>query len=275
MGGSDCPETILCLTFSLNISGLLIPLFFFLLPFCSYILLLDLLIPLWRLRCIVQQFCRPMNVFLLSAGFLLCDWIRDSEILWYFHLQWKTAKPSAHTQTSYMPVCLYTVCMYYSCHRFSSPPLPSPPFPSSLRYITVLLASSTPAYVQLGLKGKAELFCLWFVPAGVLSEHRAGTPLPSDRPVQAARRFMVYQNSGVIIVFGVRGKREPLEKSAIPLRSDSLITVLLAAAYRHTGAGGGGGDTYTETHTHRCLQYKSMHTPRETWVYTHRQRKRC
>lgn len=63
---------------------------------------------------------------------------------------------------------------------------------------------------------------------------------------------MVYQNGGVIIVFGVRGKQEPLEESAIPLHSDSLITVLPAAACRHTGAGGrgGGGDTSTETHTH-------------------------
>lgn len=181
-----------------------------------------------------------------------------------------------HTDVIYASLSIYSMYVLQLPQiLLSSPPLPSLPFPSSLRYITVLLASSTPAYVQLGLKGKAELFCLWFVPAGVLSEHSAGTPLPSDRPVQAARRFMVYQNSGVIIVFGVRGKREPLEKSAIPLRSDSLITVLLAAAYRHTGARGGGGDTYTETYTHRCLQYKSMHTPRETWVYTHRQRKRC
>lgn len=62
---------------------------------------------------------------------------------------------------------------------------------------------------------------------------------------------MVYQNGGVIIVFGVRGKQESLEESAIPLRSDSLITVLLAAACRHTGAGGRGVEkTRTETHTH-------------------------
>lgn len=78
---------------------------------------------------------------------------------------------------------------------------------------------------------------------------------------------MVYQNGGVIIVFGVRGKQEPLEESAIPLRTDSLITVLLAAACRHTGVGGRRGeerDTHTHTHTHRCLQYRSMHTLRET-----------
>lgn len=81
---------------------------------------------------------------------------------------------------------------FLSCHLF---------FSSSLWYITVSLASSTPAYVQLGLKGKAELFCLWYVPAGVLSE-----ALPSDRSTQAARWFMVYQNSRVIIVFCVRGK---------------------------------------------------------------------
>lgn len=63
---------------------------------------------------------------------------------------------------------------------------------------------------------------------------------------------MVYQNGGVIIVFGVRGKQEPLEESAIPLRRDSLITVLLAAACRHTGAGGGGGrgDTLAHRNTH-------------------------
>ena len=83
---------------------------------------------------------------------------------------------------------------------------------------------------------------------------------------------MVYQNGGVIIVFGVRGKQEPLEESAIPLRTDSLITVLLAAACRHTGVGGRRGEeeryththTHTHTHTYRCLQYRSMHTPRET-----------
>lgn len=65
---------------------------------------------------------------------------------------------------------------------------------------------------------------------------------------------MVYQNGGVIIVFGVRGKQEPLEESAIPQRRDSLITVLLAAACRLTGAGGGGegggGDTLTHRATH-------------------------
>lgn len=62
---------------------------------------------------------------------------------------------------------------------------------------------------------------------------------------------MVYQNGGVIIVFGVRGKQEPLEESAIPLRSDSLITVLLAATCQHTGAGGRGEEeTHAQKHTH-------------------------
>lgn len=82
---------------------------------------------------------------------------------------------------------------------------------------------------------------------GVLSEHRAGTPLPSDRAVQAVYGLPKWWSN---YCFGVRGKQEPLEESAIPLRSDSLITVLLAAACRHTGAGGRGGAS-TETHTHK------------------------
>lgn len=51
--------------------------------------------------------------------------------------------------------------------------------------------------------------------------------------MQAARRFTVYQNGGVIIVFGVRsgwGAQEQLEESAVPPDGDSLITVLLAAS---------------------------------------------
>lgn len=111
-----------------------------------------------------------------------------------------------HTHTHVHTLCTVCTFMYLSpflsCHLF---------FSSSLWYITVSLASSTPAYVQLGLKGKAELFCLWYVPAGVLSE-----ALPSDRSTQAARWFMVYQNSRVIIVFLCKGGKEPLEVSAIP-----------------------------------------------------------
>lgn len=62
---------------------------------------------------------------------------------------------------------------------------------------------------------------------------------------------MVNQNGGVIIVFGVRGEQE--------LRCDSLITVLLAAACRHTQEREEGDEEetqkHTHTHTHRNLQY--------------------
>lgn len=62
---------------------------------------------------------------------------------------------------------------------------------------------------------------------------------------------MVNQNGGVIIVFGVRGEEE--------LRCDSLITVLLAAACRHTQEREEGDEEetqkHTHTHTHRNLQY--------------------
>lgn len=92
---------------------------------------------------------------------------------------------------------------------------------------------------------------------------------------------MVYQNGGVIIVFGVRGKQEPLEESAIPLHSDSLITVLPAAACRHTGAGGRGGrrrHMHRNTHTHKgvystgeCIRPGKLeytHTGRESAIST-------
>lgn len=52
---------------------------------------------------------------------------------------------------------------------------------------------------------------------------------------------MVNQNGGVIIVFGVRGEQE--------LRCDSLITVLLAAACRHTQEQD-EEETQKHTHTH-------------------------
>lgn len=154
------------------------------------------------------------------------------------------------TQYRYTSVCMYSIYVLHLPQTYLTLLLCSPSL-SSLRYITAFLASSTPAYVQLGLKGKAELFCLWFVPAGVLSERRSGTPPPSDRASQAARRFMVNQNGGVIIVFGVRGEEE--------LRCDSLITVLLAAACRHTQEREEGDEEetqkHTHTHTHRNLQY--------------------
>lgn len=154
------------------------------------------------------------------------------------------------TQYRYTSVCMYSIYVLHLPQTYLTLLLCSPSL-SSLRYITAFLASSTPAYVQLGLKGKAELFCLWFVPAGVLSERRSGTPPPSDRASQAARRFMVNQNGGVIIVFGVRGQEE--------LRCDSLITVLLAAACRHTQEREEGDEEetqkHTHTHTHRNLQY--------------------
>lgn len=53
---------------------------------------------------------------------------------------------------------------------------------------------------------------------------------------------MVNQNGGVIIVFGVRGEEE--------LRCDSLITVLLAAACRHTQEREEGDEEETQKHTH-------------------------
>lgn len=66
-------------------------------------------------------------------------------------------------------------------------------------------------------------------------------------------------------MYGGNGSR--LKRALFPLRSDSLITVLSAAACRHTGGGGWGWGVWN-THSHRCLQYKSMHTPRETRAYT-------
>lgn len=63
---------------------------------------------------------------------------------------------------------------------------------------------------------------------------------------------MVNQNGGVIIVFSVRGNGSRLKRALFPPRSDSLITVLLPAACRHTGAGG-GGYMCAHTHTHRYL----------------------
>lgn len=164
-----------------------------------------------------------------------------------FSLAKKEAKSCADAESHNIDilVCVCTVYMCYICLKLILLCSSAPPSLSSLRYITAFLASSTPAYVQLGLKGKAELFCLWFVPAGVLSERRSGTPPPSDRASQAARRFMVNQNGGVIIVFGVRGEQE--------LRCDSLITVLLAAACRHTQEREEGDEE--QKHTHRNLQY--------------------
>ncbi|MEQ2302373.1 hypothetical protein AMECASPLE_006204 [Ameca splendens] len=58
-----------------------------------------------------------------------------------------------HTLTSFSESMLHM-------HVFWLSQTYRPSFLSSLWYITVLLASSTPAYVQLGLKGKAEHFGL-------------------------------------------------------------------------------------------------------------------
>lgn len=143
--------------------------------------------------------------------------------------------------------------------------LSSPLLSSSLWYNTVLLASSTPAYVQLRLKGKAELFCLWFVPAGVLSEQRAGTPLPSDHAMQAVYGLPKWWSNYCFWCTGETGAawRERYSPFAV-------IVWLQCCLLPHadTLSGGGWGWGVWNTHSHRCLQYKSMHTPRETWAYT-------
>lgn len=178
-------STPLCLLFSLYI---------FSLP--------HLLIPLWRLKCILCSTFVGQLIFSYCiqafSGMSLDRKLRNS-VMFSFAMKDDKTSVFLYRMFVYLPLLL-------SSHLFSS----------SLRYITVLLASPTPAYVQLGLKGKAKLFCLWFVPAGVLSKHCAGKPLPSDRCMQAAQQFMFYQNGRVIIVFGVRGNREALEDGTIP-----------------------------------------------------------
>lgn len=79
-----------------------------------------------------------------------------------------------------------------------------PAFLSSLWCITALLASSTPAYAQLGLKGKAEQSCLWFVPAGVLSA-------AWSCGAQATRRFMVNQKRWSNYCFWCKRRRRGRE----------------------------------------------------------------
>lgn len=78
-----------------------------------------------------------------------------------FSLAKKEAKSCADTESHNINilVCMYSIYVLHLPQTYLTLLLCSPSL-SSLRYITAFLASSTPAYVQLGLKGKAELFCL-------------------------------------------------------------------------------------------------------------------
>ena len=134
-GFSMNPSVLLCIFLLCSNSLCVCPV-----PLCSYLALLDLLIPLWRLTCIVQQFFRLINVVLLCAGF--CRVLGKETMIFSFAMEESKAMCTHTDVIQYICQCVYiqNVCIT-AATDLSPSPLLSSPLLSSPRLSSPLLSS--------------------------------------------------------------------------------------------------------------------------------------